>query len=146
VDPAGMDRTGAVKGGLIRFTGPLRAIEFEESKPLGVIRQFYFRFRHHSSDLQRASCRSSPPLSPHNMHCLAVNKWKEKNERLETYDCLLLVPTGSLHGQFYRWGTLTIRGEKQIRDFHIRDNLSGSEGWLQYEKSHGEGIYTISII
>ncbi|PMD34225.1 HET-domain-containing protein [Hyaloscypha variabilis F] len=146
VDPAGRDRTGAVKGGLIRLTGPLRAIEFEESKPIGVIRQFRFRFRHHSSDQHTATCESSSPLSPHNMHCLAVNKRKEENERLDTYDCLLLVPTGSLHGQFYRWGTLTIWEEKQIRDFHIRDNLSGSEGCLQYEKSHGEGIYTISII
>jgi hypothetical protein len=79
-------------------------------------------------------------VRPHNLR-LAVKKRKILEEEYVIYDCLLLTPTGTIPGRFYRWGILEIQ-ESQIHDFH----KSERDEWFQYEKSHREGIYTISNI
>lgn len=141
-EPAGFDRTGAVKSGLVRLTGPLTTIELEEMKQYNAQSQYRFRFRTSSNEWHDSAviCKPSSLVNPNELHCLAVNKRTAEGYR--DYDCLLLMPTKSTQGQFYRWGLLGLGSEDEIHDFHS----SETHEWLQYEKSHGQGIYTISIV
>jgi len=134
VEPAGVD-----KGGLIRSTGPLTTIELEDIKDEEIRGRYRFRVEHHAWD-NYALCYPSSQVHPQRMHCLAVNK-RALEKGGFAYDCLLLIPTGSRQGQFYRWGVIIIHDENEW----YFNNVATHE-WLEYEMSHGKGIYTISIV
>jgi hypothetical protein len=122
VEPVGSDRTGAIKSGLVRLTGPLTTIELDVTKQYEVSSQYQLRFHASSNEWYHPAmfCNPSSLVNPNDLHCLAVNK--RTLSSLLVYDCLLLMPTKSTRGQFYRWSLLELAGENKIRDFHNGEN------------------------
>ena len=142
VEPAGLDRTAAVKGGTLRLKGLLATIELDEIVKYATFSTYSMQFRTPSNEWRRTtSCRPSLLVPPKDLHCLVIQE-----DSTTGFDCLLLVPTGSARGQFYRWGIVSIDAEEK-RELHFHDDFVGEpHEWFQFEKSHGNGIYTVSIV
>ena len=132
------DLTGKVASGLIRLSGQLSTAEVQES-PIGKwlpIDFYYIRFHGRNwAPLHSLNRTSLEP--PHNLHCLAISR-KNKAQ----VNCLLLTPTKARKGEFRRWGSMIISGDRNMRSF----DDSGHHHWLEYENFDGKSTYTISII
>ena len=147
VESLGRDTTGQIIGGYLRIRGPLCTAQFQPRKETDISTHSRLGVRMGGTersgvvyeDIHDKMQASDETIGGHQYHLLIIQLESGKPATLEG---LALQPTGIRNGQFRRCGLVYI----SLTDTETAVPNLGKEAWLQYEESHGEDRYTVTII
>ncbi|PQE32222.1 heterokaryon incompatibility protein [Rutstroemia sp. NJR-2017a WRK4] len=140
IDLLTSDPTGQVKDGSLQLFGPLMTVSRAKSRinEMGDIKlkinNVWFPWVVPRPDVGE----SNRPVE--NLHIIPIQEyWNVKN----SFNCLLLEPTGLKMGQFKRYGWMYL----QCSHYNIYDWESvKNEEWLEFEENDGHGRSKFTII
>lgn len=151
IESPGQDTTGQVTGGHLRLRGPLCTAQFQPRKETDISRQSRVGVR--LGGLERSGLiyedvlgeleASDDTIGGHQYHFFVIELESRNPGTLPgTLAGLILQPTGIQIGQFRRRGVVHL----PLNEADIGIPEMGQEPWLQYEASHGDDNYTITLI
>ena len=147
IESPGQDTTGQVTRGHLRLRGPLCTAQFQPRKDTNLRRHSRVCVRMGGLEMSGVVYEdvlgelqaSDQTTGGHQYHVFVI---EHQSGNPKTLAGLILQPTGLQTGQFRRRGLVhlsLIEAETTIPEI-------GQEPWLQYEASHGDDNYTITVV
>ncbi|CZR62120.1 uncharacterized protein PAC_12017 [Phialocephala subalpina] len=149
--PLGADLTGQVESGFLQLVTPLVSLSFRTHPSMSILEGCDAKMNGNwrKQVLVKPDIDEDPAAY---LHCLPI--WSCTNNTGTTFDCLIVRPIASGNsgrkGTFERWGVMS---RVYFEDYGVPvvDKLPQwskvqNEEWFEFEKDHGDGRYTITII
>jgi hypothetical protein len=142
---------GQLNNAVLRISGPIVTLQLRGMDYVEVNNNsFHAHLKMSQSLVTQSLCFDCIDDPVENLHYLPLYHMKTLDSYLVSsevgYFGLVLRPTGTAAGQFYRCGTLWLLEDMIPPEFNPPWEIQERDEWFEYESMNGKGNYTVSIV